>query len=127
MQEVRGHLNDDMGALVDHAREMIDWHRYVRSYPWVAVGAAVLAGFLLVPRRRKAINPDSGVFAEWAREKGMAVQPVASRGGGAVSALKTIVTSAASRGVTAWPSRQVERLADEWAAGYRHAPEPRRR
>lgn len=51
MEEVRCDLDEDVQEIVESARDMGDWRSYVRSYPWACLGAAAVAGYLLVPRR----------------------------------------------------------------------------
>jgi hypothetical protein len=49
MQSVRSSLRADVKELVENARDMTDWHYYVRRYPWAAVAAAAGVGFLITP------------------------------------------------------------------------------
>src|SRR6186997_2943608 len=49
MQSVRSSLRDDVQELVENARDMTDWHYYVRRYPWAAVVAAAGVGFVITP------------------------------------------------------------------------------
>lgn len=51
MKEVRQELDEDVQEIVEGARDLRDWRSYVRSYPWVCLGAAVAVGYLIVPRR----------------------------------------------------------------------------
>lgn len=51
MEEVRQDLDEDVQEIVEGARDMGKWRSYVRSYPWVCLGAALAAGYLIVPRR----------------------------------------------------------------------------
>ena len=53
MATVRGRLDEDARAAKRSVREMTDWRIIVRKNPLLSVGVAVLAGFLLVPRRRQ--------------------------------------------------------------------------
>src|SRR4030095_2033115 len=51
MEEIRCDLDEDVQEIVEGARDMGDWRSYVRSYPCACVGAAVVAGYLIIPRR----------------------------------------------------------------------------
>ena len=68
MEEVRCDLDQDVQGIVEGARDMRDWRSYVRSYPWVCVGAAVAVGYLLVPRRPAAMQPDAVALAELVKQ-----------------------------------------------------------
>jgi hypothetical protein len=58
MALIRLHLHNDVQEVVAGAGEVANWRRYVRSYPWAAVGLAVAAGYLIVPRRRRKVPAD---------------------------------------------------------------------
>jgi hypothetical protein len=49
MEEVRCDLDEDVQEIVEGARGMGEWRTYVRAYPWVCMGAALAAGYLIVP------------------------------------------------------------------------------
>lgn len=36
-------------------RQLTDWKYYVKSYPWLVAGGAVLLGYLLVPQRQTVV------------------------------------------------------------------------
>jgi hypothetical protein len=61
MQSVRANLRADVCDLVDAAREKVDWRHYVRTYPWLCLGAAVAAGYAVI--RPRCFLPD-GMPAE---------------------------------------------------------------
>jgi hypothetical protein len=58
MALIRRDLHEDVREVVAGAEAATDWRRYVRSYPWVSVGAAAAAGFLVVPRRSRTLPHD---------------------------------------------------------------------
>jgi hypothetical protein len=58
MALIRHNLHTDVQEVVAGAGEVANWRRYVRSYPWVAVGLAFAAGYLIVPRRRRKVPAD---------------------------------------------------------------------
>lgn len=64
MKQVRTDLRQDVQELVDSAREMTVWQRYVQAYPWVCLGAAALAGYMIVPTRARLPAPDARMVAE---------------------------------------------------------------
>lgn len=36
-------------------KQLTDWKYYVKSYPWLVAGGAILLGYLLVPQRRTVL------------------------------------------------------------------------
>ncbi|MCU0720959.1 MAG: hypothetical protein MUC83_14710 [Pirellula sp.] len=56
MGEIRDELDEGVQEIVERAREMKDWRTYVQAYPWLFLGSAVVAGYLMVPRRRNRNN-----------------------------------------------------------------------
>ena len=50
MEEVRCDLDEGVQEIVEGARVMGMWRHYVRTYPWICLGAAVAGGYLIVPR-----------------------------------------------------------------------------
>ena len=41
MAQIRRELHEDVQGVVAGAEAVADWRRYIRLYPWAAVGAAV--------------------------------------------------------------------------------------
>lgn len=77
MDEVRRDLDEHAQEIVEGARDMRNWRSYVRSYPWVGVGATVAVGYMIVPRRgaraqMAAMRPDPETLAELAKQSGLA-------------------------------------------------------
>lgn len=68
MRDVRTELREDVQEIVDNARVMTDWQHYVRSYPWLCLGAAAAVGYLLVPPRVQVIKPDPQLLAELVKQ-----------------------------------------------------------
>jgi hypothetical protein len=75
MRQVRRELGEDVQEIVDSARTMTDWRHYVRTYPWVCLGAAAVVGFLVVPSRPQVMRPDAATLKEWARSQKLVVDP----------------------------------------------------
>lgn len=53
MAEIRMELHEDVQGVVAGTEAAFDWQYYVRLYPWGALAAAVVAGYLVVPRKRR--------------------------------------------------------------------------
>jgi hypothetical protein len=74
MRQVRCELGEDVQGLVDSARVMADWRHYVRSYPWLCLGLAAAAGFLLVPSRVQVLRPDANTLADLVKRHKVVVE-----------------------------------------------------
>jgi hypothetical protein len=74
MRQVRRELREGVEEIVENARVMTDWTHYVRTYPWVAVGAAAAVGYLLVPSRTPVIQPDVASLLELAKQDKLVVK-----------------------------------------------------
>lgn len=53
MNSVRHELDDNFQEITGRVREFGVWQSYVRSYPWVCLGAAAILGYLMIPRKQK--------------------------------------------------------------------------
>jgi hypothetical protein len=58
MAQIRRELHEDVKEVVEGAEAVTDWRRYIRMYPWAAVGTAVAVGYLIVPKRRRSVPRD---------------------------------------------------------------------
>ncbi len=63
MQGIRCEIDQDLKDVSASARSMVDWKHYVKTYPWVCLGAAAALGFVIVPKR-SAINAEVATLAE---------------------------------------------------------------
>lgn len=54
MRAIRRDLRANVQGIVVNANQLFDWRNYVRSFPWLTLGAAAFVGYLLVPRRKYA-------------------------------------------------------------------------
>ena len=76
MAELRRELECDVRDVSRGARVMTDWKFYVRRFPWAVTGAALVAGYLLVPKRKPVIKPDTDEIAELVKQKQIRVESV---------------------------------------------------
>jgi hypothetical protein len=75
MQQFRAEMREDVREMVASARELTDWTWYVRTYPWLCLGAAAAAGYMLIPSRPQAYaKPDFSDLAELARQQKIVVK-----------------------------------------------------
>src|SRR5579875_3878803 len=54
MAQIRRELHEDVREAVKGAQSLTDWRSQVRNHPWLALGAATLVGYLIVPKRHPA-------------------------------------------------------------------------
>src|SRR5262245_47445741 len=91
MRQVRAELRGDVQDLVCSAHQMADVGTYVRAYPWLCVGAALAAGYLIVPQRAVVLRPDAEALIELARKHQLVVKtsegPAQEKRGGLVAQL----------------------------------------
>jgi hypothetical protein len=74
MRQVRAEMREDVQVMVENARDMSDWTWYVRTYPWVCVGAAAAVGFLVIPSRSPQMKPDTKDLLELAKREKIVVK-----------------------------------------------------
>ncbi len=97
MQQIRCEMDQDLEEMVASARDMVDWKHYVKTYPWVCLGAAAALGFLIVPKRSTAIHPDLATLTELVKTGHMVAEPAPAATRGLVDALLATVASIAVR------------------------------
>jgi len=109
MQGMRCDIDQDLEDVSASARSMVDWKHYVKTYPWVCLGATVALGFLIVPKRSTAINADVAPPTEPAKTGHRVVNSARTAACGLVDALVATVVSIAIREATAYFGQSVGR------------------
>jgi hypothetical protein len=84
MREIRAELRDDVHEIVESATKMADLSTYVGAYPWLCVGAALAAGYLIVPQRAVIMRPDADAMIELAKKHKLFVNTTDGATGGKV-------------------------------------------
>jgi hypothetical protein len=112
MRAVRQELRDDVQELVVSAHQMGEWKRYVRAYPWLCVGGALAAGFLLVPQRSVIVRPDAEGLIELAKRNKLVVKmeetpPPQKKGGGLLAQLVSLAAASLLQGGLKIASQQL--------------------
>lgn len=74
MSHIRHEFREDVEEMVDSAREFADWKSYVRSYPWICLGAAAAAGYFMVPQRLHIESPDAEEMRKLAKQNRLVVE-----------------------------------------------------
>ncbi len=67
MRLIRSNLDEEVETLAASTRVLFDWRSYIRSAPWLSLGAAALAGYLLMPSKPKVVTPTPEQLAELAK------------------------------------------------------------
>jgi ElaB/YqjD/DUF883 family membrane-anchored ribosome-binding protein len=110
MEEVRCDLDEGVQEIVEGARDMGDWRSYVKTYPWICCGAALAAGYLIVPRRPWE------TLARLAHQSGLLVTSKLPRHGNAGGLLLSLVENLVMRGISSFAVQQAGRLLANQAA-----------
>jgi len=110
MEEVRCDVDEDVQEIVEGARDMGKWRYYVRTYPWICSGAALAVGYLIVPRRAFAMQPEALRPDESAMPIRLLVTPNSPPKGNARGILLPFVGNLVMRGVAAYVGQQAGKL-----------------
>jgi hypothetical protein len=110
MQQLRCEIDGDVEDMAASARSMVDWKHYVKTYPWVFLGAAVALGFLIVPKRSRVIRPGLAALTEPARTGHLVVKPASAATHGLIDALLATVANIAVQRATAYLGQSMGRL-----------------
>ena len=76
MAMIRRDLHTNVSESVAGAEAVIDWGRYTWTYPWIALGAAAAAGWLIYTGGHRKVTADAASLADGAK----AGEPVAGAG-----------------------------------------------
>ena len=108
MEQLRGELKEEYGAIVRGARVLADWHYYVQTFPWACLGAAAAVGYLAVPRRLEIMSPDADTLAKLAKSNRLVVKqkPEVHERSGIAGSLLTLAANAAIRAGLAYAGQQ---------------------
>jgi hypothetical protein len=101
MQQVRHDLGDEVGELVESAKDMTDWRKYVRANPWVCLAAAAAVGYVVVPKRSPRLRLNSTDIKELARHTTLLGAKTPQKSGWR-KAIVSMVASAALRSATSY-------------------------
>ena len=116
MEEVRCDLDEDVQEIVEGARGMGEWRTYVRTYPWVSLGAALAVGYLIVPRRPLSMQPDAQMLAELANQSRLLATSHMPPKNSARGILLALVGTLVVRGVSSYVGQQAGKLFANQAA-----------
>jgi hypothetical protein len=135
MAQIRRELHEDVREVVATAEAVTDWRRFIRMYPWPALGAAAAVGYLIVPKRRRSVPRDVARQTDIERVREAVEESRAAERGrektrkgllaGALALIGPVVVRAAQgyavRHLEHWISQM---QMDQMAAGPAHGPSP---
>jgi hypothetical protein len=111
MARVRSHLANDVGEVVEQAKELTDWRTHVRRHPWLCAGAAAAVGFMVVPtRRHKQPEPQDVSHVQAALASGTGNQAKARRASGTMQALVNLAAGIAFRSLMSVATNQLQNI-----------------
>jgi len=110
MQGIRCEIDQDLQDVSASARSMVDWKHYVKTYPWVCMGAAAALGFLIVPKRSTPTSADVPAPSEPATTGQPVVNAAPTAARGVVDALVGAIAGIAVREAIAYVGKNAEKL-----------------
>lgn len=120
MQQVRHDLGDEVEHLVESAKDITDWRKYVRANPWACVAAAAAVGFLVVPRRRNVVKLDEADLKNLARHSKVYMSDKAQRKESLARTIFTMAATTAIRGALGYLGQRVAQANMETMGEHRH-------
>jgi hypothetical protein len=109
MRKLRSHMDADVDDFVENTRGLLDWHSYYESAPWLFLGAAAFAGYMLVPSKVRHVTIDLDKLADLAKHRQVVVKQAGSANGSADSGLSKMVMGLVWRTALAVASQQLNR------------------
>lgn len=112
MARIRTRAERKATRLGEETRQFLDWKHYVRLFPWAALGAAALAGYWIVPRRKvtsEASAADAKALVDLARQ-GQIVVKSANPRPSMIGRLVSLAGPFVMRAAMNYASQQVGRI-----------------
>jgi len=75
MAQIRKDMHDDVRSVIRSAEAMTNWQKMIAARPWVALGAAFAAGYLIVPRRKEPAPAPIIVADTWRGRQALKTEP----------------------------------------------------
>ena len=110
MEEVRRDLDESVQEIVEGTRDMGEWRSYVRAYPRICLGAAVVVGYTIISSRRSDGRPDSTTLAELAKQSRLLATSSLTPNVNARGLLSAFVGNVLMRGVSSFIGQQAGKL-----------------
>jgi hypothetical protein len=129
MAEIRRDMHLEIQEVVAGAEAVTDWRRYIRMYPWTAVGFAVATGYLIVPRRSRRVPRDVARTSDVAVRQMLETEQEPAPDAAGKTAVRSLVDAAVGMlGPLAWRVAQNYALAylEQWIAQQQEQYQARR-
>jgi ElaB/YqjD/DUF883 family membrane-anchored ribosome-binding protein len=112
MAMVRRELNADIKGVTAQAKELTDWRKYVKHAPWISIGIAAAAGFMVVPRKLDLETVDLNTIAKLAKQHRIVVesQPKAAAKAGLGSTLFGLISTTVLRAAIGIGTQKITEL-----------------
>jgi len=112
MAMVRRELSADIKGVTAQAKALTDWRQYVKHAPWISIGIAAAAGFMVVPRKlnMKTVDPDA--IAKLAKQHRVVVEskPKAAAKAGLSSTLFGLISRTVLRAAIGIGTQRITEL-----------------
>jgi len=115
MQRVRGEVKDDVQDIMQSAKKLTDWRYHVKNHPWAFLGAAVAAGFLLVPRRKTPLTAGAQELAALLKKNNIPLGNVSASKKGLVATALATATPVLARMAMTLATRKLHEHSHRWA------------
>jgi hypothetical protein len=119
MEAIRGRLDDDARAAQQSMHELTDWRNVVRRNTLATVAAAVVVGYLLVPKRATQPNLTAEQIKRLSSAETVIVSQEASAKPGLLGAFGAIAGAALTRAATNFLTEKVSLFATQHRNGSR--------
>jgi len=117
MRTIRRELGGDVEEIVEHAERLMDWRYYVERFPWASVGAALLAGYFVVPGRYVTLPTDERTLEKLAERIPLTMQKNAGPAKkGLLAGLISMGTGFLMRAAMGYATQQVQRMMAQHSA-----------
>ena len=115
MAQIRHDLHQDVSSVVSGVSEVVsevseamDWRSVLRSHPYMLVGAALAAGYLIVPRRKQVNLPPQSVLGNGVLQETISTKKKFRPLSLAVDLLWPIATQAVQAYALIWIEKQLK-------------------
>ena len=110
MEELRQEIHRDAQATSEDAHRLVDWKAHVQSHPFLSVGLAAAAGFLLAPTAKRVVQLTDQQLAALASKNTAQVKPdhATAASVGAMSSILLTIGAFAGRALLGHAVQRIE-------------------
>jgi len=128
MARIRMRAQHKAERLGDETRQFLDWKHYIRLFPWSTLAAAVVVGYIMVPRRSSLSRPTANALLEMAKENQQAVKaaqlppPSPAKQSGMFDGLISLAGNALLKAGLTFATQQVTKMVAQSLNEMPHSP-----